>query len=73
MAGKYYAVRVGRTPGIYYNWNDCKAMVDGFPGAVYKSFKTMAEADSFMQGTASKARQSSKNTVIWYITGKKKC
>lgn len=62
MAGKYYAVRVGRTPGIYYNWNDCKAMVDGFPGAVYKSFKTMAEADSFMQGTASKARQSSKNT-----------
>jgi len=50
MAGKYYAVRAGRTPGIYYNWNDCKAMVDGFPGAVYKSFKTLAEADVFMQG-----------------------
>lgn len=63
MAGKYYAVRVGRTPGIYYNWNDCKAMVENFPGAVYKSFKTMAEADAFMRGAAAapgnvKARQS---------------
>lgn len=53
MAGKYYAVRVGKTPGIYENWNDCKAMVDGFPGAVYKSFKTLTEAEVFLQGAAS--------------------
>ena len=52
MAGKYYAVRVGRTPGIYDHWNDCRAMVDGFPGAVYKSFKTMAEAEVFLKGAA---------------------
>ncbi|MDD6307660.1 MAG: ribonuclease H family protein [Clostridiales bacterium] len=48
MSSKYYAVKVGKTPGIYYNWNDCKAMVDGFPGAVYKSFKTLQEADDFL-------------------------
>ena len=48
MAGKLYAVRVGRTPGIYSTWDDCKAQIDGFSGAVYKSFKTAAEAAEFM-------------------------
>ena len=42
MASKYYAVKKGKVPGIYFNWNDCKAMVDGYQGAVYKSFKTIA-------------------------------
>ena len=40
MASKFYAVQKGKIPGIYYSWDDCKKMVDGFPGAVYKSFKT---------------------------------
>ena len=41
MASKYYAVKKGKVPGIYFNWNDCKAMVDGYQGAVYKRFKTI--------------------------------
>jgi len=45
MASKYYAVKKGKVPGIYLNWNDCKAMVDGYQGAVYKSFKTIEEAE----------------------------
>ena len=45
MASKYYAVKKGKVPGIYFNWNDCKAMVDGYPGAVYKSFKAIEEAE----------------------------
>ena len=48
MASKYYAVKKGKVPGIYLNWNDCKAMVDGYPGAVYKSFKTIEEAEKFI-------------------------
>lgn len=48
MAGKFYAVRTGRTPGIYNSWDDCKAQVDGFAGATYKSFKTAAEAAEYM-------------------------
>ncbi len=48
MAGKYYAVRVGSAPGIYLSWTECKAVTDGFPGAVFKSFKTRAEAEAFM-------------------------
>lgn len=48
MAVKFYAVKVGKTPGIYNTWDDCKAQVEGFPGATYKSFKTAAEAAEYM-------------------------
>lgn len=51
MTKKYYAVRVGKTPGIYLTWEDCKAMVDGYPGAKYKSFSSIAEAEAFLEGS----------------------
>lgn len=51
MASKYYAVKVGKVPGIYYSWNDCRKMVEGFPGAQYKSFQTIEEANSFIAET----------------------
>ena len=38
MAKKYYAVAVGRRPGIYDNWPAAQAQVTGFPGAKYKGF-----------------------------------
>ena len=47
MADKFYAVKKGKTPGIYLNWEDCKAQVEGFTGAKYKSFKTYDEAADF--------------------------
>lgn len=52
MAIKYYAVRTGKKPGVYMKWEECKVMVHGFPGAVYKSFPTRAEAEKFVQGDA---------------------
>lgn len=59
MAGKYYAVKVGKTPGIYTSWDACKAMVHGYPGAVYKSFKTQAEAEVFLEAEATEGLRSS--------------
>lgn len=53
MAKKYYAVRVGKTPGIYMSWDDCKSMVDGYPGAKYKSFGSLEEAAQFLEGNVS--------------------
>jgi ribonuclease HI len=50
MAAKVYGVKKGKTPGIYYNWADCKAEVDGYPGAIYKSFPTVAQAEAFLGG-----------------------
>lgn len=34
---KFYAVKVGFQPGVYYNWNDCLAQVTGYKGAVCES------------------------------------
>ena len=46
---KYYAVRVGRTPGIYQTWSDCLKQTQKFSGAVYKSFETEAEALAWLE------------------------
>lgn len=48
MANKYYAVRRGKVPGIYESWAACKANVDGYPCAQYKSFKNFEEAREYL-------------------------
>lgn len=45
----YYAVQKGRHPGIYENWSDCQREVTGAAGAVFKKFKTRAEAEAFVE------------------------
>ncbi|MBQ2642563.1 MAG: ribonuclease H family protein [Eubacterium sp.] len=51
MAKKYYAVKVGLTTGIFKTWEECEASVKGYPGALYKSFKSEAEAIAYMGWT----------------------
>lgn len=46
---KFYAVQKGRVPGIYRSWDDAKAQVSGFAGAVHKSFATEEEAKAFLR------------------------
>ena len=48
MAKKVYAVRKGRTTGLFMSWDDCKAQVDGFAGAEYKSFADPADAMAYL-------------------------
>jgi ribonuclease HI len=55
---KYYAVRVGRHPGIYITWPEAQKEVSGFTGAVYKSFPTLVEAQEYMHTAVSKLRGS---------------
>ncbi|MDY6045127.1 MAG: ribonuclease H family protein [Peptoniphilus sp.] len=47
---KYYAVKSGKKPGIYTDWNSCKEQVHGVKGAIYKSFKSREDAEAFMDG-----------------------
>lgn len=49
---KFYAVKKGRKPGIYRSWDACKAAVDGFGGAQYKSFSTEQEARAYLGETS---------------------
>ncbi len=50
MAQKFYAVKQGRNTGIFTTWDDCKAQVQGYSGAVYKSFPTLLEAQGYLWG-----------------------
>lgn len=47
-AKKFYAVKKGKTPGIFGSWQECKASVDGFPKAEYKGFATLEEARAYL-------------------------
>ena len=48
MAEKYYAVKKGLKTGIFRTWEECSASINGYSGAVFKSFKTEKEARSFL-------------------------
>lgn len=53
MAKKYYVVWEGREKGIFTDWDVCKAHIDRFAGARYKSFPTRDEAEAaFRSGPA---------------------
>ncbi|XP_067840313.1 ribonuclease H1 isoform X2 [Heptranchias perlo] len=58
MKGRfYYAVRKGRSPGVYATWDECKEQVDKFPCASFKKFATEEDAWSFV-GTVASSSQS---------------
>lgn len=58
MATKYYAVRAGRSTGVFLTWAECQKQVTGFPGAVFKSFTTIEEAEAFVKGAATAIKES---------------
>ncbi|KAF8283128.1 ribonuclease H1 [Trypanosoma cruzi cruzi] len=45
---KYYAVAVGLKTGIFESWDECRHCVNGFPNALFKSFKKLEEAQAFI-------------------------
>ena len=47
---KLYVIWEGAKPGIYTNWDDAKAQIQGFPNAKYKSFETREEAEKAFKG-----------------------
>ncbi len=57
---KFYVVWHGASPGVYTSWADCKLQINGFVGAVYKSF-----------GTREEAEKAYGNSPYLYVRGKK--
>ncbi|GAF15486.1 ribonuclease HI-related protein 3 [Bacillus sp. JCM 19046] len=56
---KYYVVWKGRKTGIFLSWSECEAQVKGFAGARFKSFPTLAEAESALNGGTKRTISSS--------------
>ena len=74
MAQKFYAVRKGRQTGLFTKWDDCKAQVQGYSGAVYKSFATLAEAQQYLWGDEELQRvdeetQVASGEMVAYVDG----
>ena len=65
MTGKqtyqYYAVKVGRSPGIHLTWEECRKQVDRFSGAIHQGFDTLEEAQAFIRGTPTNSKS---NTAL---------
>ncbi|KAL4307244.1 hypothetical protein AHAS_Ahas16G0258900 [Arachis hypogaea] len=45
----YYAVRKGKSPGIYTTWKECEQQVVGFRNNEYKGFRVFEEAQSWLR------------------------
>jgi ribonuclease HI len=61
---KYYAVAVGRHPGVYTQWfgkTGAHAQVEGYRGARYKGFATIEEARAFVRDHSADSRGGSSN------------
>ena len=59
MAKKnFYVVWNGIKPGVYSTWNECKVQVEGYDGAIYKSFPNIDAA------------QEAYNNSPWLYVGK---
>ncbi len=68
---KFYVVWNGVVPGVYKTWDECKAQIDGYDGAIYKSFSTKEEAErayndnpwSYVGKNAAAAKKVSINSI----------
>ncbi len=47
---KWYVVRKGKETGIFTSRDECKARVNGFAGAQYKSYESQIEAEKAFSG-----------------------
>ncbi len=67
---KFYAVKKGKKTGIFSTWDECKEQVTGYKGAVYKSFKTLSEAEAFLERNEEKIENIEEvDGVYAYIDG----
>ena len=49
QSNAFYAVAIGRAPGVFRTWAECCAMVRGVQNARFKKFPTETEALAFVQ------------------------
>lgn len=64
---KYYAVRVGRVPGIYETWEECKEQVSGYSKAEYKGFQNLDDAFFYLNNKEKEAKI--ENFAVAYVDG----
>ena len=74
---KIYAVKKGKTTGIFRTWAECSSAVRGYSGAQYKGFSTMDEAEQYLYGKKANVPENKKENeedcqegqVVVYVDG----
>lgn len=71
---KIYAVRKGKTTGLFRSWAECSKAVQGYSGAEFRGFFTEEEARNYLDGNNSeeaseKNREILDNGLIAYVDG----
>jgi len=56
MTTSFYAVKEGRTQGVFLSWPECQSQVNGYRGAVYKKFPTRQQAETFINSAPPKSK-----------------
>jgi len=69
MSKKYYAVKKGRTPGVYTTWTDAQKQISGYSNAEFKSFQSQEEANAFLDDSNVKKPVIDDQTLIAYVDG----
>lgn len=73
MAKKFYAIKKGKQEKIVEGWEQCKALVNGVAGVVFKGFNTYEEATEYLHGKEDAVEKSytglSKVDCVAYIDG----
>ena len=60
-----YVVYKGKVPGVYNEWHECQAQVNGYMGASHKGFKSRQEGEaSYLRFTL--ARERTRNRRLMY-------
>lgn len=47
----YYAIRKGRTVGIFTDWGETFELVNGYSGAEFKKFSVLSDAEEYLKGS----------------------
>lgn len=62
---RFYVVWKGRQPGVYDDFSDAMEQVDDFPGALFKSYATAAEAaEAYRKGTQHEDKRELGNLLL---------
>ena len=65
----FYAVKVGRRPGVYQTWDEANQQIQGFKNPVYRKFSTYTEAEAMIKGASTSTSKSGKTKYYGVAIG----
>ena len=63
-----YVVYIGRVPGVYEDWEECRRQVHRFSGNIYKGYPTRAEAEARYARYLAGERRRERMKITYLIT-----